>query len=199
MLTTIVGKKQEWIHLRDVNGRLPLHCAASIGYHEGVVYLLDRCKSCSIQKDKDGYLPLHLAAHGGHVEVVKELLAYCPDPNEMLDPYLNNILHIAAKSGKLDVVRYILETPELEKMINQKNAFGETPLHVATIWCRPKIVHALTWDDRVDLNVINPRKQTALDIAVTNYAFRTQNPTLRQASIQCYVLTFSNKISIFLV
>ena len=182
MLTIIVRKKQEWIHLRDSNGRVPLHCAAAIGYHEGVVYLLDRCKTCSIEKDKHGYLPLHLAAHGGHVEVVKELLGYCPDPNEMLDPYLNNILHIAAKSGKLDVVRYILQTPEHGKMINQKNMFGETPLHVATARCHAKVVYALTWDDRVDLNMVNIEKQTALDLAIAHYASPVQNPSIRRVN-----------------
>ncbi|MED6138044.1 hypothetical protein PIB30_070624 [Stylosanthes scabra] len=182
MMKNIVVKKQEWMHLKDKNGRVALHCAAATGYQEGVAYLLDICKSCSIQRDNYGYLPIHLAAHGGHVEVVKMLLKYCPDPNEMLvDKSLNNILHIAAKSGKVDLVRYILKTEELEKMINQKNMKGDTPLHVATKRGHPKIVYDLTWDNKVELDLLNLRKETPLDIAIQ----ATQDadaPSLREAT-----------------
>ncbi|MED6158837.1 hypothetical protein PIB30_036644 [Stylosanthes scabra] len=185
MMKNIVGKKQEWMHLRDKNGRVALHCAAATGYQEGVAFLLDICKNCSIQRDNYGYLPIHLAAHGGHVEVVKMLLKYCPDPNEMLvDKSLNNILHIAAKNGKIDLVRYILKTPELEKLINQKNMEGDTPLHLATKRGHPKIVYDLTWDSKVELDLLNLRKQTPLDIAIQ----KTKNadaPSLRQASTTC--------------
>ncbi|MED6219812.1 hypothetical protein PIB30_039107 [Stylosanthes scabra] len=167
MVRTIVGKKQEWMHLRAKNGRVALHCASAIVNKEGVAYLLDTCKSCSIERDIHGYLPIHLAAHGGHVEVIKLLLKYCPDPNEMLvDKSLNNIFHIAAESGEIDVVKYILKIPQLGKMINQRNMEGDTPLHVATMCAHPKIVYALTWDDRVELNLLNMRNRTPLHIAI---------------------------------
>ncbi|KAL1348112.1 hypothetical protein AAHE18_07G056100 [Arachis hypogaea] len=172
MLTTIADKKEECIHLREWDGRLALHVAAETGYHEGVVYLLERCKPCSIRRDILGFLPLHLAARHGHLEVVKELLGYCPDLDEMLDAGGNNILHIAAKGGELNMVNFILQTPLLEKMINQRNIEGETPLHVATSHGEAKIVHALTWDNRVDLNVVNSSRkggQTPLDIANRNF------------------------------
>ncbi|XP_028798362.1 uncharacterized protein LOC114753810 [Neltuma alba] len=38
MLQTILIKKPNWIHLRNEEGRLALHQAASIGYHEAVSY-----------------------------------------------------------------------------------------------------------------------------------------------------------------
>ncbi|XP_020962832.1 protein ACCELERATED CELL DEATH 6 isoform X2 [Arachis ipaensis] len=183
MMSTILGKKEEWIHLRDPYGGVALHFAAGLGYLEGVVFLLDRCKTCSIERDKLWYLPIHLAAGRGHVEVVKELLLYCPDLNEMRDGSLNNILHIAANSGKLDVVRYILGTPQLDMMINQKNMSGETPLHGATDWGRPRIVYALTSDHRVDLNVVSSSKETPLDTAIKRYyaGGTGKKPSLRQS------------------
>ncbi|QHN91353.1 hypothetical protein HN873_058473 [Arachis hypogaea] len=183
MMSTILGKKEEWIHLRDPYGGVALHFAAGLGYLEGVVFLLDRCKTCSIEKDQSGYLPIHLAAGRGHVEVVKELLLYCTDLNEMRDGRLNNILHIAANSGKLEVVRYILQTPQLDMMINQKNRSGETPLHGATDWGRPRIVYALTSDHRVDLNVVSSSKETPLDTAIKRYyaGGTGKKPSLRQS------------------
>ncbi|KAL4299023.1 hypothetical protein S245_058479 [Arachis hypogaea] len=183
MMSTILGKKEEWIHLRDPYGGVALHFAAGLGYLEGVVFLLDRCKTCSIERDQSGYLPIHLAAGRGHVEVVKELLLYCPDLNEMRDGSLNNILHIAANSGKLEVVRYILQTPQLDMMINQKNRSGETPLHGATDWGRPRIVYALTSDHRVDLNVVSSSKETPLDTAIKRYyaGGTGKKPSLRQS------------------
>ncbi|MED6158841.1 hypothetical protein PIB30_036648 [Stylosanthes scabra] len=184
MLETIVTKKEEWIHLRDPHGAIALHFAARTGYLEGVVYLVERCKTCSIERDEKKNLPIHLAASEGHVEVVKELLEYSLDLNEMLDKGGNNILHIAATSGKLDVVRYILQTPELESMINQRNKVGETPLHVATRNSRARIVYDLTWDHRVihKLNEVNLNNKTPLDIATTIYnTSKTRNPSLRQS------------------
>ncbi|KAJ1386938.1 Ankyrin repeat [Sesbania bispinosa] len=100
MLGIILSKKQDWIHLMDKDERLALHYAASEGFHEGVIDLVENCDCCSLRKDRYGFFPLHLASHGGHVEVVKDLLGYCPDPTQMLDRSGRNILHIAAKSGK---------------------------------------------------------------------------------------------------
>ncbi|MED6219809.1 hypothetical protein PIB30_039104 [Stylosanthes scabra] len=159
-----------------------------MGFLEGVMFLLGKCKTCSLERDNDGYFPLHLAARQGHVEVVKELLRYRPDVDEMLDSDLNNILHIAAESGKLDVVRYILQTPdELEKMIHQRNMNGDTPLHVASRKSHPSIVYALTCDDRVKpkVNELNSDNKTPLDVAFTDSDIpQTQNPSLRQASAE---------------
>ncbi|XP_057446081.1 protein ACCELERATED CELL DEATH 6-like isoform X1 [Lotus japonicus] len=163
----------------DTEERIPLHYAASIGYLKGVQDLLDKCASCVMERDIHGYLPIHLAAYAGHVTIVQELLKskYCPDPREIVHKDGRNILHLAAQSGKFNVVKYIMQASDngLQKMINEQDYNGNTPLHLATLCCHPRIVHSLTWDKRVNPCVVNKDGQTALD------AFEiSSNPPLRE-------------------
>ena len=172
-----------WIKLRYMERRIPLHYAASIGYLDGVRCLLLKSASCAIESDIHGFFPLHLASDGGHVEVVQELLKieYCLDPRELLDDDGRNFLHLAVASGKLSVVSYILKAAdnELKEMINDKDNEGNTPLHLATLHCHPKIVHALTWDKRVKLELVNEDNETALDLCMQ---WSPEKTSLRQAS-----------------
>ncbi|WVZ01477.1 hypothetical protein V8G54_027546 [Vigna mungo] len=150
----------EWIHVKDDKGRNALHYAASIGYLDGVQYLLRICVTCHMERDNDGLFPLHLASACGHTEVVKKLLEICPNPKEIVDE----------KDAK----------DEVKGMINGKDYDGNTPLHLAASHCHPKVVQALTWDTRVDLHWLNNNNQTAL------HAFQQfkqeDNPPYPQAS-----------------
>ncbi|XP_057446075.1 protein ACCELERATED CELL DEATH 6-like [Lotus japonicus] len=184
ILETILAKMPKWIHLSDTQGRIPLHYAASTGYLKGVQNLLKKCDFFVMEMDKNGFLPIHLASCTGQVKVVQELLKsdYCPDPRDIVHKDGRNILHLAAQSGKFNVVKYILHASSssssnhgLVKMINEQDCNGNTPLHLATMYCHPKIVHTLTWDKRVDLCLVNRKGQTALD--VFGYS---GNPSLRQ-------------------
>ncbi|XP_054778248.1 protein ACCELERATED CELL DEATH 6-like [Prosopis cineraria] len=177
MLATILRKRSNWIHLKNEEGRVPLHDAASTGFLEGVSYLIEKCKSCIIERDSNGCFPVHLACIGGHFKIVQQLLKHFPHVNEIVDNNGRNLLHVAAESGNFAAVRYILQHPELGDLINQKDNMGNTPLHLATLHWHPKIVHALTWDKRVNLTLLNHENETALDIAVRT---RDQNPPLEQ-------------------
>ncbi|GMP67171.1 hypothetical protein CsSME_00027251 [Camellia sinensis var. sinensis] len=163
------GNEETWeprlIRLVDEEGSTPLHLAAYLGYLEEVQYLLGRESSLAVARDNNGLFPIHLASIKGHVDVVRALLQCWPDSRELLNCHGQNILHVAAKSGGHNMVSYILQTPELEKLINMRDKHGNTPLHLATMDWHPKIVNLLTWDRRMDLKVLSNEGMTALDSA----------------------------------
>ncbi|XP_034701041.1 protein ACCELERATED CELL DEATH 6-like [Vitis riparia] len=173
----ILGKNKEMlekllamklVHQEHEDGRTPLHCAASIGYLEGVQKLLDQPNCDPYQTDSDGFCPIHVASKGGCLGIVKKLLQFSPDSQELLSKHEGwNFLHVAAKHGKDDIVDFVLKREGLENLINEKDNDGNTPLHLATRHEHPKVVHYLTWDKRVDLNLVNDEGQTALDIAAS--------------------------------
>ncbi|KAI8008442.1 Protein ACCELERATED CELL DEATH 6 [Camellia lanceoleosa] len=165
VLKALLKSEPRFVQLGDEEGRTPLHLAASLGHLEEVQYLLGRQSSGAVARDNNGLFPIHLASIKGHVDVVQALLQYWPDSRELLNCHGQNILHVAAKSGGLNMVSYILQTPELEKLINMRDKHGNTPLHLATMDWHPKIVSILTWDEKVDLKLVNNEGMTALDSA----------------------------------
>ncbi|KAI8010157.1 Protein ACCELERATED CELL DEATH 6 [Camellia lanceoleosa] len=151
----------------DRRGRKPLSYAASIGYVDGVCYILDTFVDYTYKRDGDGSYPIHEASSQGHIEVVKEFLRRFPDSRELLNKEGQNILHVAAKSGKANIVSYMLKAPEPEMPINDTDEDGNTPLLLATKNARAEIVSILTWDKRVRLEIKNGEGFTALDAALT--------------------------------
>lgn len=152
-------------------GRTCLSFGASIGYYEGVYYLLDKSIDSVYVSDDDGSFPIHMAAKYGHVKILKAILKRCPDALELLDIDGQNILHVAAKNGKAEVIKFILrcyKDKNKEKLINEEDVNGNTPLHLATKNWHPKVVSMLTWDNRVDLETLNHNGLTAIDVAEGN-------------------------------
>ncbi|KAF7140331.1 hypothetical protein RHSIM_Rhsim06G0144600 [Rhododendron simsii] len=165
MLEIILEKMPKYIQLRDEDGETPLHCAASEGYYEGVQSLLDKSSECVLERDGNGFLPVHTASGKGHLDILQKLLQRCPDWRELLTNEGENILHVAATNGKSNVIDYILKTPEHEKLLNESDDSGNTPLHLAAIHWNPKVVSSLTWDKRINLELVNGDGMTALDAA----------------------------------
>jgi ankyrin repeat protein len=165
-----LSKHPNLIKERDNEGMSPLSYAASIGYLNGVRYLLTKLTDYKYERDRNGFFPIHTASSKGHIEVIQEFLQQCPDSIELLNYQGQNILHVVAMSGKAKVVSSMLEMPELEMLINEKDGDGNTSLHLASKGSHPKAVSILTWDKRVDLNLLNKGGRTALDIATGNYS-----------------------------
>ncbi|WCJ30717.1 ankyrin repeat family protein [Euphorbia peplus] len=167
MLELMAKKYREFVQLKDGKGRTPLNWAATIGDINAIRLILSHSIQSCFQTDLEGYLPIHRASANGHVQVIKELLKldHCPNPVDLLTEFGGeNILHIAAKWGKENVVKYILENPEMETLLNEKDLDGNTPLHIAAKHSHPAIALTLTWDRRIDLNPHNNQGLTPLDL-----------------------------------
>ncbi|ONI13115.1 hypothetical protein PRUPE_4G203600 [Prunus persica] len=138
------------------DGQTALH-AAVVERHFDVMESLLRFKQQLI-KQAD-----HQASKG-YTNVIREIVGHCPDSGELVDPYGRNALHIAIFNGQTEVVRYILETAELEGLINQPDFDGNMPLHLATIERKTWILCYLKWDGRVNPRSKNKYGQTAIEI-----------------------------------
>ncbi|CBI28757.3 unnamed protein product, partial [Vitis vinifera] len=68
-------------------------------------------------------------------------------------PQKNTVLHLATIFGHDEIV----------KLISKDLPF----LGLSTTYAHPKVVNYLTWDKRVDVNLVNNEGQTAFDIAVS--------------------------------
>ncbi|CAH8361680.1 unnamed protein product [Eruca vesicaria subsp. sativa] len=170
ILTALLSKDASLIDLRD-EGRTCLSFGASIGHYEGICYLLDKNVDMVYLSDDDGLFPIHMAAKYGHVKILEEILKRCPEALELLDKHGRNILHVAARNGKLEPIKFILKIykdKNKKKLINEQDVDGNTPLHLATQNCHPKVVSMLTWDSRVDVKKTNNKGFTALDVAEVN-------------------------------
>ncbi|PIN06264.1 26S proteasome regulatory complex, subunit PSMD10 [Handroanthus impetiginosus] len=158
-------KDPSLFQLRNRRGENPLHAAVHMEYTEGVKFLLDKHYEFAYQKEEQGFYPIHSASNKDLVDIIKLMLHSRPDIRELLTPHGQNMLHAAARSGKYKAVEYMLKMPELEKLINEKDKGGNTPLHLATICGHTKVVGILVRDRRVNLKLVNNNYQTALDIA----------------------------------
>lgn len=173
ILTAILESDSDLVGTRDEDGRTPLALAASIGYDIGVNHMLTNYANSpqiAYIKNDDGSFPIHSACIASHISALKRILEHHPDTIEMINSQGQNVLHVAAESGNARAVRYLLRRDDINKLINEQDIEGNTPLHLASINTHPKVVSLLIHDNRVDLKVLNYKGFTSLDSAEKHMA-----------------------------
>ncbi|KAJ6433433.1 hypothetical protein OIU84_017179 [Salix udensis] len=167
ILERIEKAKRELLRLTDEELGNSLHYASSIGFLEGVQFLLDKFHDGAYETNLEGNYPIHIACKNDSVDVVKEYLDRFPYPEEFLNKKGQNILHVAAKYGKDRVVSYILRQEDrlVKSLVNEMDEDGNTPLHLAAGSGRSLASFLLLRDNRVGRFIVNNRNWTPFDFA----------------------------------
>ncbi|KAB5530117.1 hypothetical protein DKX38_020198 [Salix brachista] len=167
ILEKIEKARPELLRLTEEELGNSLHYASSIGFLEGVQFLLQKFRDGAYETNLEGNYPIHLACKSHSVDVVKEYLDIFPYPEEFLNKKGQNILHVAAKYGKDRVVSYILRQEDrvVKSLVNEMDEDGNTPLHLAAGSGRSLASFLLVRDNRVRNLIVNNRNWTPYDFA----------------------------------
>ncbi|KAJ0014624.1 hypothetical protein Pint_21254 [Pistacia integerrima] len=127
----ILEKKKYLTKETDQYGWTPLHYAAYYDLPLGAEFLLEFDESAAFITDKDRKMtPLHVASSQGSLKVIEKILFHSPQCYELVDARGWNFLHFAMVSINEKDVDVLLEKPLVRTLIHQKDAKGNTPLHV---------------------------------------------------------------------
>lgn len=120
--------------ITDNQGFNSLHHAVTCNRKLITQHLLELpCASDLVTRvDRSSLSPIHHALKAGQstliammATVIKNQLKNIKDCNG------NNYLHLAANSGDAKALSILLEIPECQKLLNETNNYGGTPLHLA--------------------------------------------------------------------
>ncbi|KAL9380013.1 hypothetical protein Peur_028495 [Populus x canadensis] len=167
ILEKIEKAKPELLRLTEEELGNSLHYASSIGFLEGVQFLLTKFHDGAYETNLEGNYPIHLACKSHSVDVVKEFLDRFPYPKEFLNKKGQNILHVAAKYGNGSVVWYILKQDQklVAPLLNAIDEDGNTPLHLAASYGHCMATFFLVRDNRVERFIVNNRNWTPYELA----------------------------------
>uniref|UniRef100_A0A6N2LYS0 Uncharacterized protein n=1 Tax=Salix viminalis TaxID=40686 RepID=A0A6N2LYS0_SALVM len=190
ILEKIEKAKPEILRLTDEELGNSLHYASSIGFLEGVEFLLENFHVGAYERDSEGNYPIHLACKNDSVDVVKRYLDIFPYPKEFLNKKGQNILHVAAKYGNCSVISYILKLdPKLvQPLVNATDKVGNTPLHLAAFHGRPMASLLLVRDKRVEHFIDRPdNSKDVVDGMKNSTAENSTDSTSSERKVQAYI------------
>ncbi|WVZ67317.1 hypothetical protein U9M48_016413 [Paspalum notatum var. saurae] len=122
----------------------PVELAVRLDQAHVLRVLLRHDPSLGYVRSSDGIPLLNTAARCGHVRAARALLRHCPDA-----PYASTrlsgwtCLHEAVKSDQLEFVKFVLNSPQLRKLVNMRDKDGRTAVHHTALDCKPQMLEAL--------------------------------------------------------
>ncbi|XP_010519891.1 PREDICTED: ankyrin repeat-containing protein NPR4-like [Tarenaya hassleriana] len=162
----IIEIRPDFAHKKDKNGFTPLHLSCSKGHLEITRELLRLDSDLSTVQDDQGRTPLHWAAVKGRVAILDEILSASLESTAIRTYNGETVLHLGVKNNQYEAVKYLVEKIDVTPLMNLQDNDGNTVLHLATVAkLNTMVVYLLKLDKLgLDLNVINRRGFTALDV-----------------------------------
>ncbi|KAG6337116.1 hypothetical protein ID866_1990, partial [Astraeus odoratus] len=126
VVQSLLSQNPRLINEVDVDGRTPLHWAASTGATDVARYLIDQ-KAEVDKADSSGWTALHIAVSAGNEAIVHELVGAGTDINKRNEKGLTP-LHYAASKSRIDIGRFLIQRGA---DINARDKANQVPLHRA--------------------------------------------------------------------
>ncbi|PHU01307.1 hypothetical protein BC332_31094 [Capsicum chinense] len=160
--------KETIMRTTDENGDTALHKALRSRHQDVARLSVKEDPEFEFPSNKARETPLYLAAESGKVDVLHELLNHCPDCCEMLDSNGRNALLEAIFCSRANVVSYLLKPTKWDKLIEDPDNDGNTPLHLlasSNFWGYVPL--ELKYHPRAKKMSYNKENKTPFDVAVS--------------------------------
>ncbi|KAJ4846583.1 hypothetical protein Tsubulata_045740, partial [Turnera subulata] len=180
----ILNRKPQLAKELDLHGSTPLHLAAANGHIQVVKMLLLVNADMCLAHDRDGRNPLHLAVIKGHMDVLKELVQAKPEAIQLRRRRGETILHFCVKHFRFEALKFLVDSINQDGFVNAEDDDGFTILHLAVAQGAIEMINFLITETMIDINSLNSKGLTALDISLAEDAGRTS----RGKEIQDYLL-----------
>ncbi|XP_019183722.1 PREDICTED: ankyrin repeat-containing protein At5g02620-like [Ipomoea nil] len=152
----------------DDFGLTPLHCAINLCDGGTATMILEGNRSAAYVRAGNGNewtTIFHIAVRVGNIKMMKKISESCPDCWEMTNSKLQNVFHEAVLTKRVNVINYVLRSPHIDNLIDEKDENGNTPLHLLAISDCHHIQRAIKRHTRKHL-VFNKHQQTPFDMAL---------------------------------
>ena len=159
----MLEKQPQLAQKADYHKRTALFYAAEANKHSHVETILKTDKSCAFLRDDTGLTPLLRAASLGQLQAVRAILLYCPESVTICDKNGKTALHVVELKEYADGVE-LLQIPALERLINEQDLDGNTPLHLAAMNSSYVKANVVIDSEKGDLNIRNKEGFTAWDL-----------------------------------
>ncbi len=154
------------INARGGYGDTALHTAARERNQEMANLLLTNNARVNV-RNKQEETPLHFAADNGPLELVQLLIENPYVSKNAKDFEGKTPMFRAAEHGRADILKKFADMDDAD--LNVQDSIGDTMLHVAAKLNYPDVVRILldaNAKKKPDVNLINRKKETPLDIAI---------------------------------
>lgn len=153
------------LSIRFEDNQTPLHMASIMGHSAIAEYLLENNADTNVQ-DSSGSTPLHEAVRYGNIDIVRMLLDSGANINAQDNLGKTPIMVIMPYEKMKETYKLLVS---FKADLTQKDAYGDTLIHTATMMHAPFDVLELLVENGADVNAKNKEGVTPFEIAIQHH------------------------------